>query len=175
MIHSYNFFSIFNIKKIMCKIVLIIPFVLASICSYAQIYTGGTIGANMANNILLVEIAPEIGYKFENNITVGTSPFFNYLSQNSSSYKEMSAGLRLFSEYTIINGLFLRAELEGRKLWNNEGYKTFILGMPVGGGYEREIAPRTHAHVIIMYDVLHKQQNSYKQNPEFRAGIRYDI
>ncbi|MFO7790023.1 MAG: hypothetical protein R6V32_05570 [Bacteroidales bacterium] len=141
--------------------------------SEAQIYTGGNLGAHVNNSGYYVDVAPVVGYRYK-RLDAGISPFFSYRS-NKIIANRYSYGGRIFTEVTIIDNVFLHAEIEATNIdvpGSNE--RKWIFGIPVGAGYRKEIAPNTHAHAMILYDLLLDDDSSVN-NPIVRAGVTYSF
>jgi len=134
----------------------------------AQVTTGGNMSVNY-NNGYLVDISPIIGYKL-NKFNFGFSPFFAYNQTNKANFSS-SFGAHVFAQFTVVNGIFLHAEIEAINAKVNLVRK-WMIGLPVGIGYEYQIAKNTKAQGSILYDVL-LDKDSPKENPEVRGGIVY--
>ena len=148
------------------KILLILLYF--TLTGKAQITVGGNASVTFTNG-LYADLSPIVGYKIK-KFNAGFSPFFAYFQQLPSS-PNYSYGARTFGQYSLFNGLFLHAEVEASNI-KVATIRKWILGLPLGGGFEREIAENTRVQCIILYDVL-LDKNSQKQNPEIRGGIVY--
>jgi len=151
------------------KSLILIAFLAFAGIIKAQVYTGGNMGVNY-NDGMVVDLAPLAGYKYK-IFQAGVSPFFLY-AEKTNSY---AFGGRIFSEVTFFKETFLHAEFE---VANNEVYENsvktrkWVMAMPLGAGYRYKIAPGTYAYGMILYDVL-QNENSTNKNPIIRGGITY--
>jgi hypothetical protein len=146
--------------------------------SSAQIFTGGDLSVTFTNGVN-VNLAPIVGYKYK-SFSTGLSPVVMYTATGTTS-GDFSYGGRVFVEYAIWKGIFVHAEFEAL----NTGYlesitsiklRNWVLGAPVGVGYEYEITKNVWFKGSVLYDVLvdlNLDQNSSKSNPEIRGGIVY--
>ncbi|HON52510.1 MAG TPA: hypothetical protein PLS12_04835 [Bacteroidales bacterium] len=157
------------------KIYILFPLLIFSTYSFAQIRTGGNIGLNVYNNILIIDLSPEIGYTFIDNALAGFSPFILYAKQLQTDEKQILYGARTFGEYKLEIGAFAHVEYEISRLWTTEGFMKTMYALPVGGGFESPIGINTTAYFMLLYDVLYKPGISYRQNPIIRAGLRYSF
>lgn len=157
------------------SIFLIVIAILLGVQSQAQMQTGGNIGVNVINNVLIVDFAPELSYSFIQNTTAGISPFVIYSQNMQTKVSQFLVGGRVFGEYKTDFGAFAHAEFEATKPYTNEGYQKTIYAAPLGGGFESELSNNTVAYVMVLYDMLYKPDISLRQNPIVRAGIRYSI
>lgn len=161
----------------MCKHGIIISIIISFFVhsAYAQITTGGNIGVNVVNNVLIIDFAPEIGYEIIDNASAGFSPFVVFAQNFQSNASNTIFGARIFTEYKIDLGIFAHAEYEISSSVTSEGLSKVTHAAPIGGGYETEIATNTVAYIMVLYDVLYKVDFSYRTNPIIRAGVRYSF
>ena len=141
----------------------------------AQVNTGGNIGVNIVDNILQIDIAPEINYSPLDDVLFGLSPFILYSKDLETLMKLYVYGVRMYGEYTIIQNFFVHLEYEYSRAWTNEGFGAAIHSAPIGGGFEQEISQGVVAYGMILYDVLYSSETSIRQNPVVRAGVRYSF
>jgi hypothetical protein len=146
----------------------------------AQFFTGGDMNVTFLGGVN-VDIAPIVGYKIK-SLSVGVSPILMYTAAGNTS-GNYSYGGRLFLEYTIIKGLF--AHVEAQAL--NTGYmdwttmkirRNWVIGAPMGIGYETELAPHVSLKTTLLFDPLleiNLNQSSPLSNPSVRAGITYTL
>ena len=141
----------------------------------AQINTGGNIGVNINNNTFQIDFAPEINYTTTHNVLFGISPFLLYSKHLRSLASLYVYGVRMYGEYTIFQNFFVHLEYEYSRAWVQEGFGVTVHSAPIGGGFEQEISSNLVAFGMILYDVLYSSENSIRQNPIIRAGVRYKI
>lgn len=140
---------------------------------YSQIYTGGNVSFNFDNGYY-ADVSPIIGYQI-GKFNAGVSPIIAY-SKRENMNSEYSYGGRIFSEMSIVQGSFIHVEFESLNIESpgNQDEREWILGLPLGVGYEYEIIENVTAHAMVLYDVL-LEEDSPRDNPVVRAGIRYNL
>jgi hypothetical protein len=165
-----------NSKKRILIILLFLP-VLAS----AQVFTGGNIGVSFSESDgYYVDAAPLAGYQIK-NFKAGVAAVGSYTGFFDSRSK-YSFGGRVFTEYTIIKGIFLHAEFEVLNTevlaYNPDGSTTkkrlWNMAAPMGVGYEYPITKNIKAQGMVLWDVLHNS-DSPGQNPIIRGGLIYSL
>ncbi|MDA3882461.1 MAG: hypothetical protein PF481_04210 [Bacteroidales bacterium] len=154
---------------------LLMFLLLFSCITYAQISTGGNVGVSYENNVMQVDVAPEVNYLFTEKISAGFSPFVLYTQNELNNQKFFTFGTRLYGEYTFIENFFVHVEYELSKTWTQENYKTAVHSLPLGGGFEKELGSGMVAYGMILYDVLYDAETSIRKNPTVRGGIRYSL
>lgn len=147
--------------------------------SYAQVQVGGNFGFDISNNILMIDIAPTIGTSPFQNARVSVSPFFSHIQNITQSGTGVSrTGLRAALQYTIFSGLFAHAEYEFAFEYANKKYQGVFQALPIGAGFEYEIANNTVAYGMILYNVLHNSSKSsvFRETPfQYRVGVRHSL
>lgn len=139
----------------------------------AQIDVGGTCGLGVTNNFLTLDCAPEVAYRFVENIRVGVSPFILYNSKLGSSYWNRMYGARVFSEYQFSFNVIVHAEYEISNYSDSEGYHKNMSSLPIGIGGSTSLSERMEGYALVLYDVLYDESSTCRTNPMFRAGVRY--
>lgn len=162
------------------KLLQTISISILCICSgsywgFSQITTGGNIGFNIVNSVMIVEFSPEIGFEFLAPAMAGISPFILFAKDLHTNEKQYLYGIRAFGEYKLNIGAFAHFEYEISQLRTNEGAQKPVHAAPLGAGYETPLSDNTVAYALVLYDVLYKPGISYRQNPIIRAGIRYSL
>jgi hypothetical protein len=167
-----------KVKKIKISLIVVVFIVISQIKVDAQIFTGGDLSVTFTNGVN-VNLAPIIGYKIK-GFSTGLSPVVMYTATGATS-GDFSYGGRIFAEYDIWKGIFVHAEFEAI----NTGYlesitniklRNWVLGAPVGVGYEYEITKNVWFKGSVLYDVmidLNLNQNSSNSNPIVRGGVVY--
>jgi len=152
------------------QLLLILIFVTLGFNVKSQVYTGGTMGVNY-NDGVVVELAPILGYKYK-IFEAGVSPLFSYAERQN----KFAAGARLFTIVTVYKDTFVHAEFEAANVQKGEDIKSreWVLALPIGGGYQYEISKGVYAYGMILYNVIQKE-NSLTKNPIIRGGIKYQL
>jgi hypothetical protein len=136
-----------------------------------QIVVGGTVSADYRNEGYYIEIAPKIGYKY-NIFESGLAPFVSY--QENSNY--LTLGLQIYTQATVYKGVFIHGEFQAANVYVfSESNRQWVLGLPVGVGYQYEISKGMWAKGSILYDFLYKDGFSPQKNPIIRFGISYTL
>lgn len=144
----------------------------------SQIFTGGNASVSFFNNNFYVDVAPVVGYQIK-NLRLGASPVFAY-SKFSNVDENYSYGGRLFTQYTIFAGLFAHAEFEALNVETFQSLDTglnnrvWILGAPVGAGYNQALGERINLQVMVLYNLVQNTNYPYN-NPIIRGGIVYSF
>jgi len=137
----------------------------------AQFYTGGSLGIHVDNKGYYFDVAPLFGYRI-GRFDAGISPFFSYRDYKVRDSK-YSYGNRIYSQVTIVRGLFAHAEIEATNI-EAGGDRKWVMGFPVGAGYKQTIAPNTQAYGMVLYDLL-LDEDSPVDNPIVRFGVTYSF
>ena len=153
------------------KSAIILVFSLLINNAFSQVTTGGNASVTFTNGTY-IDISPILGYKM-NKLNIGVSPFYAYKQVGNAQNKNYTYGGRVFGQYVIYQGAYLNAEMEATNTMINNARK-WIFGIPLGAGFEYEIAKNTKAQCTILYDVL-LDKNSLKDNPEIRGGVVYSF
>jgi hypothetical protein len=147
--------------------------------SSAQIFTGGDLSATFINGVVL-DLAPVVGYKYK-SFSVGLSPVILYTATSTQGFSgDFSYGGRVFAEYDIWKGILVHAEFRALSTGyvDNSGIKQhgWVIGSPIGVGYEYEIASHVWFKGMALYDPfvhINLNQNLPNANPTVRGGITY--
>lgn len=162
------------------QILFVAAFLLTGGALQAQVYTGGNASVSFTNNNVYADVAPILGYRI-NKLNVGVSPVLAYQKpQNLDAI--YSYGGRLFTQYTVWQGLFVHGELEalnvqdfvaGADAEGNFG-RTWVVGLPVGAGYNQMLGDRISLQAMVLFNVLENDNYPY-ENPIIRGGINYSL
>jgi hypothetical protein len=143
---------------------------LTSVRSYSQVFTGGNVSVNYSNGIY-VDLAPIIGYQIQ-SFKVGLSPIGSYSTVNGTS-GVYSFGGRVFTEYTVWQGIFVHAEFEGQNVPVGSS-RSWIFSAPIGVGYEYPIMKGVMLQGSVLWDFM-QQKNNPRENPIVRGGLVYTL
>ncbi len=139
--------------------------------SHAQVVTGGTLGVDYRNDGYFIELAPKIGYKYS-IFESGVAPFLSY--HESSDY--LAYGIQVYTQADIYKGVFLHAEFSATSAYiYSQGTREWVMGLPVGVGYQHEISDGLWFKGSVLYDFLYKEGFSPTKNPIFRVGLTYSL
>ncbi len=165
--------------RILVKKLTIASLFLAFFCNFSfsqNVQVGGNIGFDITNNILLIDIAPAISTSPFTNARVSISPFFSHLQNIKIAGTGASRfGLRAAMQYSFFSGLFAHAEYEFAFVYVNKEYQGVVHALPLGLGYEYEIARNTVAYAAVLYNVLHNSSD-FRESPFlYRVGVRHSL
>jgi hypothetical protein len=145
--------------------------------SDAQIYSGGSVGAHFDNGFYL-DASPLFGYRF-GILDAGIAPFYSYREYDNRPSR-YSYGNRIFTQLTFIPNVFAHAEFEVSNIStgitgpDGNPERKWITGLPIGGGYRYNLAPKTQAYGMILYDVI-LDPDSPVRNPIIRGGVTFRL
>lgn len=169
-------------KKLFLASVIVLLFV--SLCGQrtsAQFFTGGDVNISALGGIN-INIAPIAGYKYK-NFSAGVSPIIMYTATSTVGMSgQFSYGGAVFAEYAIWKGIFGHVEFQA----TNSGYMhnslgelikgQWIMGAPIGVGYEHMISKGLWIKTMILYDPfldINIGATSPQKNPSIRGGLTY--
>lgn len=144
----------------------------------SQVITGGDFGITFTNGIC-VDVAPMVGYKYK-MFSTGIAPIVMFNATGNTS-GEFSYGGRIFVEFDVWKGILAHAEFEAlntASINTTTGFKQreWVMGAPIGVGYQVEITSGLYFKTLVLYDVLldiNLDQSSPKSNPSVRGGLTY--
>jgi hypothetical protein len=143
----------------------------------AQVYTGGSLGVHYEDGIY-VDASPLFGYR-QGILDLGVAPFYAYREYDNRPSR-YSYGNRIFMQLTFIPNVFAHAEFEVSNIStgvigaDGRQERKWITGLPLGGGYRYNLAPRTQAYGMILYDVMLDPDSPVK-NPIIRGGMVFRL
>jgi hypothetical protein len=150
-----------------------------------KLFVGGNLGLSFGD-YTLINVSPQIGYRFNRFLAAGTGVNFQYISlkerdYNNDPYRKVSqgvVGLNLFGRFYPIENIMLQVQPEGNYIFGKQKfyatsyqseatYKLDAVIAPsllVGGGL---VIPAGRGATImsVMYDVLQQQNSPYGKTP----------
>lgn len=141
---------------------------------------GGNFGATFGT-LTYVDISPFIGYRLTDDWLAGVGVSYIYYRQRISSnytYQTHLYGGRLFSQYSILDNVFVHGELEALNfeyydfLSGRDGRAWYVTPL-IGGGYSQPIGANASLRIMALYALNSQNPKSpYYGNPlVFRIGI----
>lgn len=150
-----------------------------------KLFVGGNFGLSFGD-YTLINVSPQIGYRFNRFLAGGLGTNFQYISLkerdwNGNPYRKVSqgvVGLNLFGRFYPIEHLMLQVQPEGNYIFGKQKFyatptqpeQTFKLdaviapSLLMGGGL---VIPTGRGSTImsVMYDVLQNQYSPYGKQP----------
>ncbi len=157
-----------------------------------RFYLGGTGGLSFGN-VTYVEVAPLVGYRITDRLSVGLNPKYTFIhfkpvyynGSITQDYKTNIFGGSIFARYFILDNVFLSGEYEVNNfevlvpLPNFGGYeirRMSIGSLLVGGGYFQKFGNGGSGFSIqVLYDVLQNPYSPYFGIPVIRAGAVFGL
>lgn len=155
----------------------------------SKLFIGGNFGLSFGSNYTLVNVSPQIGYRFNKYIAAGMGVNFIYTSQkmylngpNDARVNQGLAGLNIFGRVYPINQLFLQLQPELNYAWgkvkdNGFNYNLeskFIPSLLAGAG---GAIPAGRGSFIVMaqYDVIQDDRSPYGNNVFLSFGYNIGL
>ncbi len=138
---------------------------------------GGSFGAYFGRQTY-IEVAPKVGYKFNQRLLVGLGFNYIYFSVNDygQRYSTNIYGPNVFGQFALYSGLFAHAEFNAYNLsvYNNyppyNASRIWIGSAPVGIGYYSG-GQQGGVYLSLLYDLINNPHSPY-YNPAMPLIIR---
>lgn len=151
--------------------------------SWNRVVFGGNFGASFGTYESLVALAPSVGYRFTEKLTLGAGVIYQYygikIPQYKINYNFNNYGSRLYGTFQITESLIAHTELESLNLeyvnYNNSGIpdgtnRRTINSWFVGGGYRQYISNKSTIDLMLLYN-LNESTYSIYNNPLIRVSF----
>ena len=144
--------------------------------SFKERLTFGGNGALQLGNNTLIGLAPQIGYRLNQDLIVGVGStyYFQSLKQAFGNIDNEIYGGNVFARHRLVTRIFAHAE------WEHVNQQSGAFIEPptrrwdqllwLGVGYYRGLSDRLGAGFTILYDVTENPASPY-DNPTFRGGL----
>ena len=184
----------------MKKVYLLVLFALVAAVSFAQdeepverrgfdksrLFLGGNFGASFGD-YTLVNVSPQLGYRFSNFFAAGAGVNFIYSSlkyrdlNDNPVYKDASAvtGLNLFGRIYPLRQVMLQVQPEMNYTWGKRKYfdglpdaklpNKFVPSVLLGAGAAIPSGPGAFM-IMMQYDVLQNERSPYGSRPFLSFG-----
>lgn len=151
-----------------------------------SLYYGGNVGLQLSSYGSLVDLSPNIGYKFNKYASVGVQAIFTNISIRSNNYiyKYMFYGGGAFVRLKPLPYLFLQAEYDVLNVPDNfsfVGNKRTIADVYLGGiGLRNQLGPNSCYYALLMYEFIPTPNSPYTYGPfgsplVYRAGFNINF
>ena len=155
----------------------------------SKLFFGGNFGLSFGN-FTLINISPQLGYRFNRTLAAGAGINFQYVSSKTNfnnsiyDYKESIGvgGLNLFGRIYPLDFVFLQLQPELNYTWGKVKYYN---GMPddklpgklvpslLGGGGASIPMGRGAFIVMVQYDILQNERSPYGEKVFYNFGYNF--
>lgn len=158
-----------------------------------NVFVGGNFGLSIGR-YTLINIAPQVGYRFSNKVAAGVGMNFLYASEKNddiygndySKVVQGIIGLNLFGRLYPINNIMLQVQPEVNYRFGHVKYYDYrqpdktsldaeiVPSLLAGGGL---VMPNEHGAFIIsvMYDLLQEPNSPYGNRPVLNVGYNFNL
>lgn len=153
----------------------------------SKLFIGGNFGLGFGNVSTLVNVSPQIGYRFNKYLAAGVGINFIYSSykynyQTTDEYKEQYgvAGLNVFGRVYPIQYVFLQVQPEANYTWGKQKFTNYdfeqkldskIVPSLLGGvGAAIPTGGRGYFLISANYDLLQNARSPYGNHAFFNFG-----
>lgn len=151
-----------------------------------SLYYGGNLGLQITGNGSLIDVSPNIGYKFNKFASVGLQAIFTNLTYRygSSNYKYMFYGAGTFIRLKPLPYLFLQAEYDLLSVPDNFSIaapKRTIADVYLAGlGLRNQMGENSCYYLLLMYEFMPTPNSPYTNGPfnsplVYRAGFNINF
>jgi hypothetical protein len=143
-----------------------------------SLYYGGNLGIQLMGNGTLIDISPNVGYKFNKYFSVGLQGIFTNLTIRNVNfvYKYMFYGLGGFVRIKPLPFLFLQAEYDVLSVPDNfsitKTSRTIADVNLAGIGIRNELGMNACYYLLLMYEFIPTPNSPYTNGP-FNSPIVY--
>ncbi|MBS1564078.1 MAG: hypothetical protein JST39_06800, partial [Bacteroidetes bacterium] len=146
----------------------------------SKLFFGGTFGVSFSSYYTLVNVSPQIGYRFNDYLAAGAGVNFIYSStkdfySNGADYSRQTlgvAGLNIFGRVYPIQQLFFQLQPELNYTWGNIKYYTspatkynldskIVPSLLGGAGGAIPTGGRGAFIIMVQYDLLQQERSPY--------------
>jgi len=151
-----------------------------------SLYYGGNLGIQFTGNGSLIDLSPNVGYKFNKYLSVGLQGIFTNLTVRSSNflYKYTFYGLGTFIRVKPLPYLFLQAEYDVLSVPDNfsitKTSRTIADVNLAGLGIRNELSMNSCYYLLLMYEFIPTPNSPYTYGPfnsplVYRAGFNINF
>lgn len=147
---------------------------------------GGNIGGTIGTNAGFFTAQPTLFYRINDNAMAGAGLTYYYwkkefiLSNNAKlAVSDHAYGFNFFARQQLFDPAFVQIEympmnftiLDRTTLQES---RTWVNSFNIGGGINQRFSERGGAYILILYDLLHNSERSFRQSPiDFRTGFYF--
>jgi hypothetical protein len=157
----------------------------------SKLFFGGNFGLNFSSYYTLVNVSPQIGYRFNDHLAAGTGVNFIYTSEKSPyqndlyRYNYTVAGLNVFGRVYPIPQIVLQLQPEYNYTWGKVKYFNpsssdkvpgkFVPSLLAGAGGAIPAGRVGALLIMAQYDLLHSDRSPYGSRVFFSFGYNVGI
>lgn len=152
----------------------------------SKLFFGGNFGLSFGSSFTLINVSPQVGYRFNRYVAAGTGVNFIYSSSKYDWYGFRDnfgvAGLNIFGRVYPIEQLFAQVQPELNYTWGKRKYNggqeqkldgSFVPSLLIGAGGAIPMGGRGAMIVMIQYDVLQRDRAPYGKNAFVSVGFNF--
>ncbi|HVY74102.1 MAG TPA: hypothetical protein VG890_04685 [Puia sp.] len=150
----------------------------------SRLFIGGTFGLSFGSGYSLINVSPQVGYRFTQLFAAGAGIeyiHYSYVDYALYKYTQNYAGMNVFGRLYPIRFLFLQAQPELDYVWGKVTDDTngkevgkiptqFVPVLLLGGGAAIP-AGRGAVTFSVLYDVIQKYYSPYYNQAVFSVGF----
>jgi len=139
----------------------------------SRFYYGGNVAVAFYGDVWYAIVQPLVGYKLTPKASLGGKLTYEYVNDRRANPDRTSHnyGGSVFTRYRFIPEAFGHVEFELLSHDRFDGRVT-VPFLFVGGGYSREVAPRTWFVVEVLFDLIQDDKSPYEHGePRVSAGV----
>lgn len=147
---------------------------------------GGNIGGNIASWGSFFVAQPMALYRFTDMTMAGVGGTYMYSSRNYQTtlgqrltLSDNIYGLNIFARQLLFDPAFAHVEYNPLNFsvfntTNGDSKRNWVNAFYLGGGINQAISDRSSVYIMILYDVLHDPNKSFRASPlDFRTGFYF--
>ena len=148
-----------------------------------NLFFGGNFGLSFGS-YTLINVSPQVGYRFNRYLAAGTGINFIYSSSKFFGYRENYgvAGLNIFGRVYPIEQAFIQLQPEANYTWGKQKFDggtevkldgKIVPSVLAGAGVAIPIGQRGAMLVMVQYDILQQDRSPYGSNAFVSIGFNF--
>jgi hypothetical protein len=146
-----------------------------------RLFYGGILGMQFGSEVTFIEVAPLIGYRFNNRLSAGLHLKYMYQDVHPDYYPNYSTNIYgggPFARFFVYEGLFAHFEYEILNMDVPDLYGGYrrenVTSVFVGGGYRQMLGQKSAMDIMLLYNVNESTYSPYV-NPILQFGFAFGI
>jgi hypothetical protein len=140
---------------------------------WQKVTVGGGLGLSFGN-VTVIEIAPNFGYYFTDQVLAGVGLNYTYYGEKANNFSTSIYGGRVYGEY-LFEEMPLLAHVEAELInleWTATERKN-IVNLYVGGGLKQKLGGSSYVYVLGLWNLNETKESILirQPNPVIRVGI----